>query len=758
MSKHSAPANPSRRQFMLTATLASGALLVGCATSSKPVATYVPGSEDKLVSEAQLNAYIRIDRNGKVYVAIARSEMGQGVHTSLPLLVAEELGCRWEDVTIEDAPIDGEFANLVAASLMLPFRPDDKGVLVSMGRWSTDNFARMMKLIMTGGSTSVRGAWLPMRSAGATARELMKQAAANRWGLAVAGLSVADGKVVAPDGRTLAFAELLDDAVKLTPPSEVALKQPGQFKLLGKSMPRKDLPAKVQGKAVYGIDVQLPNMLVATLRMNPELGGKLGSFDASAASKAPGVHKVLELPALNGATAGVAVIADSYWQAKTAVDSIDIKWQSGPLANIDNAAMYAYLQKELNESSGFTYHSAGDSKRDPAQGDKVLRATFRAPLLAHATMEPMNTTALVTDDGVEVWSPTQMQGFAAKVAASVAGVSSSQVKLHTTLLGGGFGRRLDVDFIAQAVFLAKQMPGRPVKLIWSREEDTRHDFYRPAAVAEYSAHLDSRGQLQYLALKSASPSIGHQQLNRLGFPAMGPDKTMVEGGYDLSYQVPNMRFAGVNADIGVPVGYWRSVGHSFQAFFLEAWMDELAHAAGRDSAEFRLALLQDQPRYRAVLQLALDKAGYGQPLPAGRAHGIALAESFGSIVAQVAEVSLNADKSIRVHRVVSAIDCGFVLQPDTVVQQVEGSVIFGLSAALYGDIEIKKGQVQQSSFNDYQLLKMADTPKIEVHLVPSAEAPGGVGEPGVPPVAPAVANALFRLTGQRLHSLPLRVA
>jgi isoquinoline 1-oxidoreductase beta subunit len=420
--------------------------------------------------------------------------------------------------------------------------------------------------------------------------------------------------------------------------------------------------------------------------------------------------------------------------------------------------MYAYLQKELNESSGFTYHSAGDSKRDPAQGDKVLRATFRAPLLAHATMEPMNTTALVTDDGVEVWSPTQMQGFAAKVAASVAGVSGSKVKLHTTLLGGGFGRRLDVDFIAQAVFLAKQMPGRPVKLIWSREEDTRHDFYRPAAVAEYTAHLDSRGQLQYLALKSASPSIGHQQLNRLGFPAMGPDKTMVEGGYDLPYQVPNMRFAGVNADIGVPVGYWRSVGHSFQAFFLEAWMDELAHAAGRDSAEFRLALLQDQPRYRAVLQLALDKAGYGQPLPAGRAHGIALAESFGSIVAQVAEVSLNADKSIRVHRVVSAIDCGFVLQPDTVVQQVEGSVIFGLSAALYGDIEIKKGQVQQSSFNDYQLLKMADTPKIEVHLVPSAEAPGGVGEPGVPPVAPAVANALFRLTGQRLHSLPLRVA
>ena len=757
MSKQAGLANPSRRQFMLTATLASGALLIGCATSSKPVASFVPGSDDKLISEVQLNAYVRIDRSGKVYVAIARSEMGQGVHTSLPLLVAEELGCRWEDVVIEDAPIDGEFANLVAASLMLPFRPDDKGVLVSMGRWTTDNFARMMKLIMTGGSTSVRGAWLPMRSAGATARELLKQAAANRWGLAVASLSVADGKVLAGDGRSLTFAELLDDAVKLTPPSEVALKQPGQFKLLGKSMPRTDLPGKVQGKAVYGIDVKLPNMLVATLRMNPELGGKVGSFDASAASKAPGVHKVVELPALNGATAGVAVIADSYWQAKTAVDSIAIKWQSGPLANIDNHAIYAYLQQELNESSGFTYHSAGDSKREPAKGDKVLRATFRAPLLAHATMEPMNTTALVTDDGVEVWSPTQMQGFAAKVAASVAGVSSSKVKLHTTLLGGGFGRRLDVDFIAQAVFLAKQMPGRPVKLIWSREEDTRHDFYRPAAVAEYSAHLDSQGQLQYLALKSASPSIGHQQLNRLGFPAMGPDKTMVEGGYDLPYQVPNMRFAGVNADIGVPIGYWRSVGHSFQAFFLEAWIDELAHAAGRDSAEFRLALLKDQPRYRAVLQLALDQAGYGKPLPQGHAHGIALAESFGSIVAQVVEVSLTNDKAIRVHRVVCAIDCGFALQPDTVRQQIEGSVVFGLSAALYGDIEIRQGQVQQSSFSDYQLLKMADAPKVETHIVPSAEAPGGVGEPGVPPVAPAVANALFKLTGKRLHSLPLRV-
>lgn len=756
MSQANTPANPSRRQFLLTASLASGALLIGCAT--KPTATFIAGSEDKTVGEAQLNSWIRITREGKVFVAMHRSEMGQGIHTSLPLLVAEELGCRWDDIVIEDAPIDGEFANLTAAALMLPFRPDDTGVIVSMGRWSTDIFAKAMKLIMTGGSSSVRDAWLPMRSAGATARELLKQAAAKQWGVAVDGLRVDEGRVIAADGHSAGFGELLDVAVTLTPPEKVTLKQPGQFKLLGKPMPRKDLPAKVQGKAVYGIDIKLPNMLIATLRMNPELGGKVGSFDASAASKAPGVRKVVELPALNGATAGVAVIADSYWQAKTAVDSIDIKWANGPLANISNESMYAFLQNELSDSSGFTYHKAGDSKRDPAKGDKVLRATFRAPLLAHATMEPMNTTALVTDDGVEVWSPTQMQGFAAKVAASVAGVSSSKVKLHTTLLGGGFGRRLDVDFIAQAVFLAKQMPGTPVKLIWSREEDTRHDFYRPAAVAEYSAHLDSNGQLQYLALKSASPSIGHQQLNRLGFPGVGPDKTMVEGGYDLPYRVPNMRFAGVIADIGVPIGYWRSVGHSFQAFFLEAWMDELAHAVGRDPAEFRLALLQDQPRHRAVLQLALQKAAYGQPLPAGHVHGIALAESFGSIVAQVIEVSLNADKSIRVHRVVCVIDCGFVVQPDTVAQQIEGGVIFGLSAALYGNIEIHNGQVQQSSFNDYQLVKMADAPKVETHIVPSAEAPGGVGEPGVPPVAPAIANALFKLTGQRQRSLPLRVA
>ncbi|MFO1379573.1 MAG: xanthine dehydrogenase family protein molybdopterin-binding subunit [Chitinivorax sp.] len=752
-----APANPSRRQFLLTASLAGGALLVGCAT--KPVATFIAGSEDKSVSEAQLNAWIRIARDGKVFLAMPRSEMGQGIHTALPLLVAEELGCRLDDIVLEDAPIDGEFANLTAASLMLPFRPDDKGVIVSMGRWTTDTVARTLKLIMTGGSTSVRDAWLPMRSAGATARELLKAAAAKQWGVAVDSLRVEDGKVIAADGRSAGFGELLDIAVTLTPPDKVALKQPGQFKLLGKPVPRKDLPPKVQGKAVYGIDVKLPNMLIATLRMNPELGGKVGSFDASAAAKAAGVHKVVELPALNGATAGVAVIADSYWQAKQAVDSIDIKWQSGPLASIDNHAIYAYLQQELAQSSGFAYHKAGDSKREPADGDRVLRATFRAPLLAHATMEPMNTTALVTDDGVEVWSPTQMQGFAAKVAASVAGVSGSKVKLHTTLLGGGFGRRLDVDFIAQAVFLAKQMPGRPVKLIWSRQEDTCHDFYRPAAVAEYSAHLDSRGRLQYLALKSASPSIGHQQMNRLGLPGVGPDKTMVEGGYDLPYQVPNMRFAGVLADIGVPVGYWRSVGHSFQAFFLEAWIDELAHAAGRDSAEFRLALLQDQPRHRAVLQLALDKANYGkQPLPAGHAHGIALAEAFGSIVAQVAEVSLNADKSIRVHRVVCAIDCGLVVQPDTVAQQIEGGVVFGLSAALYGDIDIKHGQVQQSSFSDYRLVKMAEAPKVETHIVASAEAPGGVGEPGVPPVAPALANALFKLTGQRLRSLPLKLA
>jgi isoquinoline 1-oxidoreductase beta subunit len=461
------------------------------------------------------------------------------------------------------------------------------------------------------------------------------------------------------------------------------------------------------------------------------------------------------LPRFSGAGASVAVVAKTWWQAKQAAAMLPVEWSASPHAGLSSEAIFADFAKLLDSESGFTYFESGSQDVQNVQGGRTIQAEYRAPFLAHATMEPVNCTAQLKDGKLRLWASTQVPSVAVEVAAKVVGVDRGDVSLDLMLLGGGFGRRLETDMVVQAAAIAKALPGQAVQLIWTREDDIAHDVYRPQALARFAAKLDANGQVLAWDNKSVSGAIGHQYFPRnLGLPGMGPDKTTAEGEYDMQYAIPNRRIAHVIADSPVAIGYWRSVGHSHNAFFKEGFLDEVAHAAGKDGVVLRRELLRDHPRHLAVLEAALLKAGSA---PAGRAHGVALHQSFGSIVAQVAEVSVQ-EKQIRVHRVVCAVDCGIVVNPNIVAQQVESSVVFGLSAALAGEITLKDGRVQQGNFGDYPVLRMHEAPLVETVIVPSMEPPEGMGEPAVPPVAPAVANAVFKLTGQRLRSLPLRLA
>jgi isoquinoline 1-oxidoreductase beta subunit len=516
----------------------------------------------------------------------------------------------------------------------------------------------------------------------------------------------------------------------------------------------------VTGQAQFGLDVRLPGMLFAAVRMSPMLGGSVSAMDTKAALALPGVTQVVKLDAWGGGTGGLAVVGKSTWLARQGAQAVQAQWQAPNTGALDTTRIQAALLNSLNTENGFTFHEQGV----PAQAEKAavkrIDALYQAPYLAHATMEPMNCTAQVKNGQVDIWVPTQVPQMARAMAAKVAGVKEDQVTVHVTLLGGGFGRRLEVDFVGQAVQVAMACAGLPVQLFWSREEDMTHDFYRPMHLAKFQASQDEKGEITSLRIKSAGDAITPRWMARaaphLSGPIDMPDKTTAEGLFDLPYGFPSQHMSHVATKSGVPVGFWRSVGHSHNAFFSESFIDELAVATKQDPLAFRLNLLKDAPRYAAVLQLAASKAGWGKPLPAGRAQGIALHKSFGSIVAQVAEVSLEQGQ-IRVHRVVCAIDCGTVVNPDTVAQQMESSVIYGLSAALFGRIDIVGGEVQQSNFPSYPMVMLSQAPKVQTHIVPSTRHPAGVGEPAVPPLAPAVANALFALTGKRLRALPLVV-
>lgn len=760
----------------MSAAGGAGALVVGwCLLPARSrlgsAAKPWPASGEPDLTGVVFNGWIKIRADGGVVLAMPRSEMGQGVHTALAMLVAEELDVPLERVSLEQAGADTIYGNVAMLVGSLPFHPlevDDSAAegaprvrpaKVRVGEWMMGKLARELGINATGGSSSVADAWEVLRTAAATARASLLGAASLDWKLPVDELSVKNGVISHPSGPSAHYGELAKFAA-VTPPGEVTLKSRKDWKLVGRNAPRLDIPAKVDGSAIYGMDVRLPGMLYAAVRLCPMLGGSAGAIQANTALALPGVERLVRLPAYAGSTAGLAVVGKTWWQAQQAALAVPVDWQQRPAGPLDSRGIEKALEAAVGGQEGDTFYIKG-AKKEGGKADagsvRTVEAVYRAPYLAHATLEPMNCTAQVKEGKVWIWAPTQVPQMAVAIAARVAGVAPDDVHLTVTLLGGGFGRRLEVDCVAQAVRVALECGGRPVQLIWSREEDTTHDFYRPMQAARLSAAVNPDGHIS-LAIKSAGDAITPRWLERnlpsLAPPVDMPDKSTAEGLFDLPYGFAGQHMSHVATRSGVPVGYWRSVGHSQNAFFSESFIDELAWDAKQDPVAFRRSLLGDAPRHLAVLDLAASKAGWGSALPAGRARGIALHESFGSIVAQVVEVSL-LNGTPRVHRVVCAVDCGTVVNPGMVAQQMEGSVVFALSAALHGRIEIEEGVVLQKNFPQYGMVGLAQSPLVETHLLPSERAPGGAGEPGVPPLAPALANALFSLTGKRLRTLPL---
>ena len=671
------------------------------------------------------NAWVRIDTDGGVTVTIDKSEMGEGNHTALAMIVAEELDADWTRVKVGP----------------LPANP---------AGWS--------RRMSTGGSTSVRTSYDILRKAGASGRAMLIGAAAQTWGVDAASCHTEPGSVTHPEsGRRIAYGALADKAATVPVPSDPPLKDPKDFRILNTRVHRLDTPSKVNGSAEFGIDFRIPGMLFASVERSPVFGGKVQTFDAAAAKALPGVRHVVQLNGTPwtgtggawgvGTESGVAVVADTYWHAVQGRRALKITWDEGPNATLgDIPGKLASLASQR----GVTAKTTGDAAAALAAAAKSIEATYTVPFLHHATMEPMNCTAAVRAGFCDVWAPTQNQTRAQEVAAEAAGVPKEKVRIHTTLLGGGFGRRLESDFVAEAVSISKAI-NAPVKVIWSREDDTQHGFYRPATYNELRAGLDAQGRPVAWAHHIVAPPI----LTKFGPLQNGIDATLIDGAADVPYAFPNLLVDQLAVDLPVPLGFWRSVGASQNAFAVECFFDEVAAAAGRDPYELRRELLQSKPRHLRVLELAASKAGWGTPLPAGRGRGIAVAEWEPTTCAEVAEVSVGPDGTVRVHRVVCAVDCGPVVNPDTIEAQLQGGVVFGLSAALYGAITIDKGRVQQSNFHDYQVLRMPEMPVVEVHIVPSTDAQGGIGEPSVPPTAPAVCNAIFAATGKRIRSLPV---
>jgi len=686
-----------RRQFLKLTVAAGGGLLVGF---------QLPGlaaSRDGFHlggDHFSPNSWIHLAPDDTVTLMVATSELGQGSMTAIPMLLAEELEANWEKVTVAPAPVDADFNNPIS------------------GRQST------------GGSTAVRGYWEPLRRVGAGTRELLIAAAAKTWGVAASECHARDSVVMhEASGRKLRYGALLATASKLTPPTDVRLKDPKDFRLIGKSIPRLDTPAKVNGSTVFGTDVRRPGMLTAVVARSPVFDGKPGSYDAKAARAIRGVKQVVTIDS------GIAVVAESFWPAQRGRAALNVRWEPGSMAGLDSAAIQTRLRKALWRH-GRAERDDGNIDKALAGATRVVEALYETSYIAHACMEPMNCTADVRRDGCDVWVPTQAQTNARAAAAKASGLPESKVRIHTTFAGGGFGRRLKQDFLIEAVQISKAV-GAPVQVLWTREDDMQHDFYRPANSTQLRAALDTHG-------------FPHAWFQRIA----GPRNAL--RGITIPYTIDNVRVEQVEEDPGVPVGPWRSVGASQNGFTVECFIDELAHAAGQDPLAYRLALLKQAPRHRAALALAADKAGWGRKLPAGQGQGIAVYESFAGWVAHVVEVSV-VRGVIRVNRVVSAVDCGIAVNPAGVRDQTESSITLALTAALKDEITIRDGRVVQGNFDDQPLLRIDELPVIEVHLVASREPPGGVGEPGVPPLAPALANAVFAATGQRLRSLPLRL-
>jgi len=674
------------------------------------------------------NAWLRIGADDVVTLTVDKSEMGQGSQTGLAMILAEELEADWAKVRLGPVP---------------------------------ENPAGWSRRMSTGGSTAIRTSWDPLRKAGATAREMLISAAAATWNVDRTTCHAEQGAVThTPTKRQLSYGKLAARAAQVPVPSNAPLKDPKDFRLLGTRAPRLDTPAKVDGSAVFGIDVTVPEMLIASIERCPVFGGMLKRYDGAKAEALPGVRAVVALEPspwtgrggawAAGCAAGVAVVADTYWHAVQGRRALEIEWDEGEAATLGSDGIRAEFAR-LAEQAGVEARKTGDAEAALAAATQRVEAVYEVPFLHHATMEPMNCTAHVRANGCDVWAPTQNQTRAQEVAAELTGLSKDRVRVHTTFLGGGFGRRLEPDFVAEAVRVS-QAVGAPVKVIWSREDDVQHGFYRPATYNKFTAGLDAAGAPVAWSHRIVAPPI----LLKFGPLDKGIDRTLIDGAANLPYAIPNVLVDQVAMDLlPVPRGFWRSVGISQNAFVTECFFDEVAVAAKQDPFELRRQLLKDKPRHLRTLELAAQKAGWGSPLAAGRGRGIAIAEWAPTVCAQVAEVSVSADGSVRVHRVVCAVDCGPTVNVGQIEAQLQGGIVYGLTAALYGEITIERGRVKQSNFTDYPMMHINEMPVVEVHVVPSDDKQGGIGEPSVGPIAPAVCNAVFAATGKRVRRLPV---
>ncbi len=704
----------SRRDFLKHGALAGGALVLGV---TLPVPAAGPRGAGRAASE--LNAWLRIGSDDSITILVDRSEMGQGVYTALPMLIAEELEIDPARVRILAAPVGEAYINALNGGQV------------------------------TGTSNSVPDAWEKLRKAGAQARLMLVAAAAQRFGVSASACQAADGRVTA-GARSASYGELAAAAARLPVPREVTLKSPAQFRIIGRPLPRLDTPAKVDGTAEFGLDVKLPGMLYATVALAPELGGKVHSVDSAAAQGMPGVRRILPTDTF------VVVVAEHFWQARKARDALKVSWAPGPNARLDNAAIRAQLTQAAKQPglSALTSDDVaaalkgGDAEKGLKAAAKRFEAVYELPMLAHATMEPMNCTADVRGGHCDLYLGTQVQSIAQAIAAEAAGLKPAQVDVHTTLLGGGFGRRLEVDFVPAAVIASKAL-GVPVKVVWTREDDMTHDYFRPPALEAVRAGLDAQGRLSAWALHVTSPSI----TARFDPTNKDPFDSVIEYVQNFPYAVANFGLNYTRQEIGIDVGYLRSVSHGPNCFAVESSIDELAQLAGKDPLAFRRELLAGKPRHLEVLRLAAERSQWGHA-PAGRYQGIAFMEGYASLIAQVAEVSIERG-GLRIHRMSCVIDCGQTVNPRIIESQLESGMVYGLSAALWGDITLRNGRVQQTNFNGYRVLRLNETPVFDIHIVPSEGKPGGIGETGVPPVAPAVCNALYAATGKRVRSLPI---
>ena len=699
----------SRRSFLKTSATATGGLLM---------AVNLPGTLGQAMAAGTVstpNAWVHIADDNTITILSAHSEMGQGVHTSMPMLVAEELNVDLSQIKVVDAPPGAAYVNALLGAQI------------------------------TGGSTSVRGSWEKLRVAGAQVREMLVSAAAAEWKVDRAQIKADKGMLIGPNGKKATYGAMAAAASKLPVPEKPAIKDPKDFRIVGKRTKRVDTPAKTNGTAEFGIDVKLPGMVYATITQCPVIGGKVKSFDGAQAKAMPGVQAVVQV------SDGVAVVADSWWRAKKAAEKLSIQWDEGSVASISDASMLEGNRAAAKSGKVIPIiASKGDVAKAIQGAAKVLEAEYVSPMQSHSPLEPMNFTAHVQGNKALLIGPTQFQQGAQGAVAGALGLKPEDITLKTTYLGGGFGRRLELDFVVQAAEISKAV-GKPVKLVWTREEDMTHDYYRPMGVNHLKAGLDASGMPVGLHFKVTSQSVTQRAF---GLPKETLDPFMAEAAV-AGYNVPNTQHDLVIHDTGFRVGYWRAVSHSMNAFANESFVDEMAKAAGQDPYAYRMKMLEGKPRYANVLKLAAEKAGWGKALPKGRARGIALMEGYDSYMAQVAEVSLNKDGSVKVHKVTVAADVGHMVNPDTVEAQLQSSIIFGMGAVLKHQITMKNGRVQETNFSTYEPVRMYEAPQIDIVLVKSTEKPGGIGEPGTAVAAPAIANAVAALTGKRVRRLPL---